>query len=149
MGGVSGAADLATTSGDHRAAVARDTERLRHTTDVIKDALRVAGETEQIGRDSMQQLHTQHEEIENSRLKLRAVDQSLATAGRLMRGMKRRIMTNKLISMLIALILLGGIILIVWLKWFDSSSSDDMSSTSATLTTGLSDSTAAATNTSA
>jgi vesicle transport through interaction with t-SNAREs protein 1 len=137
MGGVASASDLATTSGDQRGAVARDTERLRHTTDVIKDALRVASETEQIGRDSMQQLHTQHDEIESSRNKLRAVDQSLATANRLMRGMARRIMTNKLITMVIALILLGGIGLIVWLKWFDSgdSTTDTMSMSMMTNTT--------------
>ncbi len=139
-------ADLAVTSGDQRAAVARDTERLKHTTDVIKDALRVAGETEQIGRDSLQQLHVQGETIQASRLKIRAVDESLATASRLMRGMARRIMTNKLITLVLALIMIGGIALLVYLKWFDNPSPDDMmtSAVNGTLSTDTTNATTTA-----
>jgi len=114
--------DLSVTSSDQRAAVINDTERLRNTTDVIKNALRVAADTEQVGRDSLLELEDQKETIGRSRLKIRSVDESLATASRLLRGMKRRVMTNKLISLVLALIMLGGIGLIVYFKWFDGSS---------------------------
>jgi vesicle transport through interaction with t-SNAREs 1 len=122
-------ADLAVTSNDQRAQVSRDTERLKHSTDVIKNALRVAGETEQIGIDSLHQLEYQKETIERSRFRIRAVDESLAVASRLMRSMGRRIMTNKLITLLLALIMIAGIGFISWLKWGDSPAEDPTMST--------------------
>jgi vesicle transport through interaction with t-SNAREs 1 len=139
--------DLATTSADQRAQVQRDTERLKHSTDVIKNALRVAGETEQIGIDSLHQLEVQRETIQSSRFKIRGVDESLAVASRLMRSMGRRIMTNKLITMLLALIMIVGIVVIAWIKWGESPADMMMSTVSVngTATTFIGSSQAATT----
>jgi len=135
--------DLSVTSSDQRAAVINDTERLRNTTDVIKNALRVAVDTEQVGRDSLLELEDQKETIGRSRLKIRSVDESLATASRLLRGMKRRVMTNKLISLVLALIMLGGIGLIVYFKWFDGPSAATTTTTLLTATNATNAATAA------
>lgn len=124
MSGGTVPADLATTSMDHRQRVAADTEKLKRTTDVIREAQQSAESTVQLGIGSLAELHAQRETIQNSQAKLRTVDQHLATGQRIMRGMARRIMTNKLITMLIALILIGGIILIVYLKWLDGPTDD-------------------------
>ena len=124
------------TSMDQRERIAQDTDRLRHTTDVIKHALRTAGEAEQMGVGSLEQLEVQRDQINSSRSKIRTVNESLMSAKRILRGISRRVMTNKLITMLLALILLGGIILIVYLKWFDNGSSDDtVTTTVAPITT--------------
>lgn len=119
-------ADLATTSMDHRQRVAADTEKLKRTTDVIREAQQSAESTVQLGIGSLAELQAQKETIQNSQAKLRTVDQHLATGQRIMRGMARRVMTNKLITLLIALILIGGIILIVYLKWLDNPAEEMM-----------------------
>lgn len=130
-------ADLATTSVDQRKRVAADTEKLKRTTDVVRQASVTAEESVKMGIDSLAELHKHREKIEASREKLGAVNQSLSTGQRIMRGMGRRVMTNKLITLLLALILIGGICLIVWLKWFDNPDPVMMTGTDNSTTTIL------------
>jgi vesicle transport through interaction with t-SNAREs protein 1 len=123
--------DLATTSLDHRNRVLQDTERLKRTTDVVRQAAATAEDTVSVGVASLSELQKQRETIESAREKVGAVNTHLGTGQRIMRGMARRVMTNKLITLLLALIMLGGIGLIVWLKWFDNPE-PDMTTTLAT-----------------
>jgi hypothetical protein len=78
MSGGTVPADLATTSMDHRQRVAADTEKLKRTTDVIREAQQSAESTVQLGIGSLAELHAQRETIQNSQAKLRTVDQHLA-----------------------------------------------------------------------
>lgn len=140
-------ADLATTSVDQRNRVAADTEKLKRTTDVVRQAAATAEDTVQVGIASLAELHKQREKIESSREKIGAVNQSLNTGQRIMRGMARRVMTNKLITLLLALIMIGGIGLIVWLKWFDNDDPMMMTDMGNSTTTALVATTAGAANT--
>lgn len=65
----------------------------------------------------LQDLSRQRETIERSRDTLHGADDNIGRARKVLTSMSRRVMTNKIIMGLIALILLVVIILVVYFKY--------------------------------
>lgn len=71
---------------------------------------------QELGVGILQNLHRQRETLTHARETLHGADDGLAKARRVLAGMSRRIMTNKLIMLGVCGLLLGSIILVVWYK---------------------------------
>jgi len=103
---------------DQRTRLLNGTERLQESSKRLENAHRVALETEQIGANTLGTLMEQREQILRTRDTLSTADSFIATSQRILKGMQRRMLTNKLITaaVIVALILL--ILLVIWLKYF-------------------------------
>jgi len=110
-------------------------ERLLHTTQrakashqELKDAMVIAEETLGVGAEALENLDRQRDVMMRVRANLRGTFDQLGKAGGILRGMALRAVQNKLIMGVIILVLLVTAGLIVYFKWFSSSSSDSPSS---------------------
>eukprot|EP01113_Clastostelium_recurvatum_P016053 TRINITY_DN1909_c0_g1_i1.p1 TRINITY_DN1909_c0_g1~~TRINITY_DN1909_c0_g1_i1.p1 ORF type:complete len:267 (+),score=64.20 TRINITY_DN1909_c0_g1_i1:42-842(+) len=126
-------------SQSQRDTMAQDTTRLTRTGDTLRQALIEAESTIDVGQDTLQNLHRQRETMERADYRLDDINDKLAQATRIIRGMARRVLTNKLIMSVIILVMICAIILIIWLKFGrhgdDSSSSGEYNTTSTTTDT--------------
>jgi len=93
------------------------TERLNRASERLVESHRMALETEQSGIATLQELRRQREQIEHTRNTLRDADSSIDRAQRTLRGMARRLATNKVITAAIIVILIILIILTLYLKF--------------------------------
>jgi vesicle transport through interaction with t-SNAREs protein 1 len=109
-------ADVATQ--DQRTRLLNGTERLQESSKRLENAHRVALETEQIGANTLGTLMEQREQILRTRDTLSTADGFIATSQRLLKGMQRRMLTNKLITGAVIVCLCLLIILVIWLKYF-------------------------------
>mmetsp|Transcript_1902 Transcript_1902/g.2455 ORF Transcript_1902/g.2455 Transcript_1902/m.2455 type:complete len:222 (-) Transcript_1902:92-757(-) len=105
-------------SSDQRERLISGTDRLNKTSTVLKDAMRTAEETVQVGQDTMTRLDEQTSIMYRMKERLGSINDNILQAKGLLRTMQRRVATNKLILAVIILVLLGAIGLIVWYKWF-------------------------------
>jgi vesicle transport through interaction with t-SNAREs protein 1 len=71
---------------------------------------------QELGVSILQDLHRQRETIVHSRDTLHGADDNIARARRTLASMSRRVMTNKLITAGIAILLIGAIALVVYYK---------------------------------
>jgi len=83
----------------------------------LDNAHRIALETENIGTETLNNLGGQRKQLEKTRDYLDEIDQNLSFSQKILNAMNRRIITNKLILVLIILVLLASIGLIVYFKW--------------------------------
>eukprot|EP00027_Filamoeba_sp_ATCC50430_P011970 CAMPEP_0168568556 /NCGR_PEP_ID=MMETSP0413-20121227/15644_1 /TAXON_ID=136452 /ORGANISM="Filamoeba nolandi, Strain NC-AS-23-1" /LENGTH=212 /DNA_ID=CAMNT_0008600907 /DNA_START=99 /DNA_END=734 /DNA_ORIENTATION=- len=104
-------------SSDQRERLISGTDRLNKTSTVLKDAMRTAEETVQVGQDTMTRLDEQTSIMYRMKERLGSINDNILQAKGLLRTMQRRVATNKLILAVIILVLLGAIGLIVWYKW--------------------------------
>ncbi|KAI9139203.1 t-SNARE [Paraphysoderma sedebokerense] len=93
------------------------TDRLNKASERLMDSHRIALETEQSGISTLQELRRQREQIEHTRNSLREADSYIDKAQRTLRGMARRLATNKMITAAIILILVILILLTLYLKF--------------------------------
>lgn len=88
-------------------------ETLDRTTDSLARTFQVAAETDQIGTAVAEELRTQRESLVRTKERLEETDQNLTTTRKILRTMYRRVMTNKMILIVIIIIeicILGALI---------------------------------------
>ncbi|KXS15631.1 putative vesicle transport V-snare protein vti1a [Gonapodya prolifera JEL478] len=110
--------DAAVADSDARARLLGGTARLEIASRRLDAAQRIALETEQVGVGTLGVLQQQREQILRTRDTLSNADGFIAQSQRVLKGMQRRMMTNKLITGAIVVVLVAMIILIIYLKWF-------------------------------
>ncbi|KCV69936.1 hypothetical protein H696_03401 [Fonticula alba] len=108
------------TSSSHDSANQRDrifeaNQRLDAATDSLDRSLQVANESEQIGQSILSDLHRQRDQISHAHTTLHQADESIDSAAGILRGMRRRMMTNKAITTMIIIVLIAIIGLIIYL----------------------------------
>ena len=79
------------------------------------------GAVQELGVGVLQNLHRQRETLVHARDTLHGADDGLAKARRVLAGMSRRIMTNKVIMIGICALLIGAIVLVIYAKFIRSS----------------------------
>lgn len=93
------------------------TERLNRTSDRLQQGRQQLLETEELGVNILEDLSRQRETIVRSKDTLHGADDGIARARKILGSMSRRVLTNKLYMIGIALVILIAIILIVYYKF--------------------------------
>jgi len=94
-------------------------EEMNQTDDSLDNTTRVIEETAHSGALTANQLYDQREALIRANENLKATDGILTNSRKLLIRMRRRIVTNKLISCLIILVEMAVIALIVYLKYYN------------------------------
>ncbi|KAI8050257.1 snare region anchored in the vesicle membrane C-terminus-domain-containing protein [Syncephalis plumigaleata] len=114
--GLNGGQDSDGTHLDHRQRLLSGTDRLQNSTRRLEEGHRLALETEALGASILGDLRSQREQIQHTRDTLHEADSYVDKAQRTLRGMARRMATNRLITAAIILILVALIILVLYSK---------------------------------
>ncbi|KAK9366069.1 vesicle transport v-SNARE protein N-terminus-domain-containing protein [Lipomyces kononenkoae] len=93
-------------SQDQRQQLLSGTDRLESSSQRLRDSQRLANETEAIGAGILTDLRGQREQIVNSRNVLMEADTYVDKSMRTLRGMARRMVTNRLITIGIVVLLI-------------------------------------------
>lgn len=110
-------ADLNVTSMDQRSRLLAGTDRLNATSRRLEESHRMALETEGIGQNILTDLRQQGEQLHHVRDTLHEADSYIDKASRTLKGMARRMATNKMITAAIILVLISLILLVLYLKF--------------------------------
>lgn len=95
-------------SADQRTRLLDNTERLERSSRKLDTGYRLAVETEHIGAEILNNLHSQRATIQHGRERLRETDSDLGKSSRILSGMMRRILQNRVI-----LYVVGGVMVII------------------------------------
>ncbi|XP_065199412.1 vesicle transport through interaction with t-SNAREs homolog 1A-like [Sycon ciliatum] len=98
-------------SEDQRTRLLENTERLQKTSNRLDEGYRMALESEELGRDIMDNLHRDRETITRARDRLRGVDQDLGRSNRTLNGMIRRVYQNRVIVAFVCVLMVGVIVM--------------------------------------
>lgn len=101
-------------SEDQRARLLDNTERLERSGRHLEEGYKMCVETEQIGVDIMNNLQRDREVIERARDRTRQTDKNLSKSSRILTGMMRRVIQNRIIMAIICLAILGIIGLVIY-----------------------------------
>lgn len=101
-------------SEDQRARLLDNTERLERSGRQLDEGYKMCVETEQIGVDIMNNLQRDREVIERARERTRGTDKNLSKSSRILTGMMRRVIQNRIIMAVICLAILGVIGLVIY-----------------------------------
>ncbi|KAH8697681.1 putative vesicle transport v-snare protein [Talaromyces proteolyticus] len=93
------------------------TERLERSSARLQESQRLALETEDIGRGTLADLHQQRETIERTRENLHRSEGYVDTSIKTLRGMARRMATNRVITVAIITVLVLLIFAIIYSKF--------------------------------
>ncbi|KAK3811851.1 MAG: t-SNARE [Benniella sp.] len=118
LGGASAGVDLDAASMDQRTRLLNGTNRLAESSRRLQDSHKIALETEALGAGILGDLRTQREQIINTRNTLLEADSNIDKASRTLKGMARRMATNKLITALIIAVLVFLIVYVIYRKHF-------------------------------
>ncbi|GAB5591438.1 t-SNARE VTI1 [Umbelopsis nana] len=113
----SGDGDLDASTVDQRSRLLSGTDRLGESSRRLQDSHRLALETENVGINILGTLKGQRETILRSRDTLAEADSHIDKASKTLKGMARRMATNKMITVAIILVLIALIVLIIWSKF--------------------------------
>ncbi|RCN34648.1 vesicle transport v-SNARE protein [Ancylostoma caninum] len=91
-----------------------NTERLERSSRKIQDAYRMAVETEQIGAEVLGNLSSQRETISRARERMREADVELGRSNRLLNTMIRRVIQNRLLLLVVAILLMFSLLFLVY-----------------------------------
>jgi vesicle transport through interaction with t-SNAREs protein 1 len=103
---------------DQRQQLLSGTASLDRSTQMLRDSQRVANETESIGANILNDLRGQREQIVNSRNVLMEADSYVDKSLRTLRGMARRMATNKVITWAIIVVLVLLILFVIASKFW-------------------------------
>ncbi|ELR24749.1 vesicle soluble NSF attachment protein receptor VTI2, putative [Acanthamoeba castellanii str. Neff] len=109
--------DLEAIATGQRARLLRDQAVLDESSDRLARAQRLAQQNEEIGVAILDELGDQRETLKRAYDKVFDVNDNLSSARKVLMGMSRRAVTNKIILLLIMVALVGGIAAVVYLKW--------------------------------
>ncbi|XP_053496578.1 vesicle transport through interaction with t-SNAREs homolog 1A isoform X1 [Ictalurus furcatus] len=99
---------------EERAHLLDNTERLERSSRRLETGYQIAVETEQIGQEILSNLHTDREKIQRSRERLRETDANLGKSSRVLSGMLRRVIQNRILIFILGAILLLSIVLAIY-----------------------------------
>ncbi|XP_028406063.1 vesicle transport through interaction with t-SNAREs homolog 1A-like [Dendronephthya gigantea] len=106
--------EFTASSEDQRTRLLNNTERLDRTSNRLDEGYRMCIETEEMGTAIMDNLQRDREVMTRTRERLRNTDQNLGKSSRILTGMMRRIIQNKIIMAVICLIILGTIGFVIY-----------------------------------
>ncbi|KAI4268215.1 MAG: hypothetical protein L6R38_007920 [Xanthoria sp. 2 TBL-2021] len=93
------------------------TERLDRSSQRLRDSQRIANETEGIGRDTLADLQLQRETIQHTRMNMLESEGYVDRSVKTLRGMARRMATNRIITVAIITVLVLLIIAVIYSKF--------------------------------
>ncbi|EUC48259.1 hypothetical protein COCMIDRAFT_23970 [Bipolaris oryzae ATCC 44560] len=93
------------------------TDRLNRSSNRLRESQRIALETEQIGASTLGDLHRQREQITNTRERLLESEGYTDRSIKTLRGMARRMATNRIITIAIITVLVLLIIAVIYSKF--------------------------------
>ncbi|XP_065063073.1 vesicle transport through interaction with t-SNAREs homolog 1A-like [Rhopilema esculentum] len=108
------AGDDGTHSEDQRSRLLENSEKMERSSRRLDDGLRMCIETEDIGNDILQNLERDRETITRTRDRLRTTDSNIGKSSRILSGMMRRIIQNRIILALVCLTILAVIGLVIY-----------------------------------
>ncbi|KAL8711413.1 MAG: hypothetical protein Q9225_007119 [Loekoesia sp. 1 TL-2023] len=93
------------------------TERLDRSSQRLRESQRIANETEGIGRDTLADLQLQRETIQHTRMNMLESEGYVDRSVKTLRGMARRMATNRIITVAIITVLVLLIIAVIYSKF--------------------------------
>ncbi|XP_077594811.1 vesicle transport through interaction with t-SNAREs homolog 1A isoform X1 [Stigmatopora nigra] len=99
---------------EERAHLLDNTERLERSSRRLEAGYQIAVETEQVGQEILSNLHTDREKIQRARERLRETDANLGKSSRILTGMLRRIIQNRVLVFVLGAFILLTIILAIY-----------------------------------
>ncbi|XP_032889746.1 vesicle transport through interaction with t-SNAREs homolog 1A isoform X2 [Amblyraja radiata] len=106
--------DDGNTTENQRACLLDNTERLERSTRRLEAGYQLTVETEQIGQEILENLHHDKEKIQRARERLRETDTNLGKSSRILTGMLRRIIQNRIVVFILGAIILLSIVLAIY-----------------------------------
>ncbi|KAM3835349.1 vesicle transport through interaction with t-SNAREs homolog 1A isoform 1-T1 [Vipera latastei] len=97
-----------------RAHLLDNTERLERSSRRLEAGYQIAVETEQIGQDILENLSQDREKIQRARDRLRETDANLGKSSRILTGMLRRIIQNRILLVILAVIIIFAVLMVVF-----------------------------------
>ncbi|XP_075468002.1 vesicle transport through interaction with t-SNAREs homolog 1A isoform X5 [Ascaphus truei] len=102
---------------DFRAHLLDNTERLERSSRRLEAGYQIAVETEQIGQDVLENLSQDREKIQRARERLRETDANLGKSSRVLTGMLRRVIQNRVLVVILGIIILFTIVLAIYFSF--------------------------------
>ncbi|XP_034067201.1 vesicle transport through interaction with t-SNAREs homolog 1A isoform X1 [Gymnodraco acuticeps] len=99
---------------EERAHLLDNTEKLERSSRRLEAGYQIAVETEQVGQEILSNLHGDREKIQKARERLRETDANLGKSSRILTGMLRRIIQNRVLVFMLGAIILLTIILAIY-----------------------------------
>uniref|UniRef100_A0A8C8LLZ4 t-SNARE coiled-coil homology domain-containing protein n=2 Tax=Oncorhynchus TaxID=8016 RepID=A0A8C8LLZ4_ONCTS len=99
---------------EERAHLLDNTEKLERSSRRLEAGYQIAVETEQVGQEILANLHSDREKIQRSRDRLRETDANLGKSSRILTGMLRRIIQNRVLVFVLGATILLTIILSIY-----------------------------------
>ncbi|XP_053306185.1 vesicle transport through interaction with t-SNAREs homolog 1A isoform X2 [Spea bombifrons] len=109
--------DDGNSSETQRAHLLDNTERLERSSRRLEAGYQVAIETEQVGQSILENLSQDREKIQRARERLRETDTNLGKSSRILTGMLRRIIQNRVLFVILGIIIVFAIILAVYFSF--------------------------------
>uniref|UniRef100_A0A8C8VGP3 Vesicle transport through interaction with t-SNAREs homolog 1A n=1 Tax=Pelusios castaneus TaxID=367368 RepID=A0A8C8VGP3_9SAUR len=106
--------DDGNSSENQRAHLLDNTERLERSSRRLEAGYQIAVETEQIGQEMLENLSHDREKIQRSRERLRETDANLGKSSRILTGMLRRIIQNRILIVILAIIIIFTIVMAIY-----------------------------------
>ncbi|XP_014343992.1 vesicle transport through interaction with t-SNAREs homolog 1A isoform X2 [Latimeria chalumnae] len=106
--------DDGNSSESQRAHLLDNTERLERSSRRLEAGYQIAVETEQIGQEILENLHHDKEKIQRARERLRDTDANLGKSSRILTGMLRRIIQNRVLMFVLGVIILFTVVLAIY-----------------------------------
>ncbi|XP_012276240.1 vesicle transport through interaction with t-SNAREs homolog 1B [Orussus abietinus] len=103
---------------EHRRPLLGSQAALERSAESIARSQTVAVETEQIGTQVIAELGEQRETLLRAKRRLSQTDQELDKAKKIMRTMRKRVLTNKFVLILIIILMLAILGATIYLKFF-------------------------------
>ncbi|KAL3875797.1 hypothetical protein ACJMK2_033713 [Sinanodonta woodiana] len=101
-------------SEDQRARLLDNTEKLERSSRKLEHGYRVVLETEQIGAQVLEDLSVQRQTIERSRNRLDEMNTTLGRSSRVLSGMMKRLIQNKILLLVLGVVILVVIVLAIY-----------------------------------
>jgi len=101
-------------SEDQRSRLLDNTEKMERSSRRLDDGIRMCVETEDIGNDILQNLERDRETITRTRDRLRYTDGNIGKSSRILSGMMRRVIQNRIILAIICITILSVIGLVIY-----------------------------------
>ncbi|XP_055649642.1 vesicle transport through interaction with t-SNAREs homolog 1A isoform X5 [Falco peregrinus] len=98
--------DDGNSSENQRAHLLDNTERLERSSRRLEAGYQIAVETEQIGQEMLENLSHDREKIQRARERLRETDANLGKSSRILTGMLRRIIQNRILIVVLAIVII-------------------------------------------
>uniref|UniRef100_A0A8D0BXH5 Vesicle transport through interaction with t-SNAREs homolog 1A n=1 Tax=Salvator merianae TaxID=96440 RepID=A0A8D0BXH5_SALMN len=97
-----------------RAHLLDNTERLERSSRRLEAGYQIAVETEQVGQEILENLSHDREKIQRARERLRETDANLGKSSRILTGMLRRIIQNRILIVILGIIVIFAVVLVIY-----------------------------------